>query len=207
MSTLQRILFRVGHKGRPSKPFDTGAVHAGELNEVNCNEVVVRAATIRAREHRRYAPLDGHHMEYGDCHNWAVRNGVKAYLACHLNGHDDPTVSGGKFFFHPETSEGNGDRLAEILAERTAEWGSRHLKRAYKTQAIRSSPDDWTRRAYATIRKFGKNVRGVGICCEPLFISNPKDRRKLCTPAALAELGEVYDASILQWLEERSLLA
>jgi len=207
MSKLERVVYRIGHKGKPSAPFDRGAARAGKVDEVNSNEFVVKGASLAVRKHQRYALFQSHHMEYGDCHNWAVRNGALAYLACHLNAHKDPSISGGKFFYHPETSAGNGDRLAEILAERTAEWGERWLKRPYKTQAIRSSPSDWTKNAYYTIKKFGAGVRGVAICCEPLFVSNPTDRRKLCTPKALAQLGEVYDASILQWMDERDLFA
>lgn len=205
--SLPRVLFRVGHKGRPSKPFDVGAARAGNLNEVNCNEIVVRSAMTQARQHQQYAPFDSHHGEYGDCHNWAVRNGIRVYLNCHLNAHADTSISAGKFFYHDETSPGNGDRLAEILAQRTAAWGQKWLGRPYKTHAIRSSPGDWTRNAHYTIKKFGRGVRGVGICAEPLMISNPEDRAVLCRPQPLAELGLVYDASVLQWLQERGLIA
>lgn len=202
--SLHRVVYRVGHKGRPSKPFDVGAAR-GSLNEVNCNEIVVQAASRAARTHQRFAAFESHHTEYLECQNWAVRNGADVYLALHLNAHADKSVSGGKFFYHPETA--SGDRLAEILAERTAAWGRKWLKRDYKTQAIRSSPNDWTKNAYYCIKKFGRSVKGVAVCGEPLFISNPTDRRKLCRPQPLAELGEVYDASIQQWLQERRLIA
>lgn len=197
-----RVLHRVGHAGKTSNPTDPGAVvklRKGEIREVDCVFITARAAYDADKAAGAHAFLSSH-MEYADCHNWAVRNGMNVYIAHHINAIDGkPAVGLGKFFYHPETSPGNGDRLAALMAEEMSRLGEQLLGEPYACKAIRSSPTDWTKNAYATIEKFGKDVRGIGICAEPFFITNPAHRRVFCRPSALTQIGQSYSRARLRW--------
>lgn len=202
MSRL-RIAYDVGHIGRfGTREGDLGA-RGGKIDEADCALMIATAAWQASR--KEHSPVLVTSGDYPERHSWAVRNGVRVYIAGHVNAIDDKRVGMGKFFFHEETSAGNGDRLAALLAEEVSAVGSKLLGTTYECKAIRSSPDDWTKNAHYTIKKFGKSVRGIGICAEPFFISNPTHRRKFCTPQALAQLGGAYHRAVTRWARERSL--
>lgn len=204
MSRL-RVVYEVGHINRfGTQEADFGA-KGGRVVEADCALIIATAAWKASRS--EHSPVLITHGDYSERHAWAVRNGVRVYLAGHVNAHDDHSIGRGKFFYHHETNPGNGDRLAELLAEETAEVCSRLLGTAYLCEAISSNRTDWTRNAHGTIRKFGATVRGIAVCCEPFFISNPTHRRAFCTNAALTQIGQGYHRAVTRWESERAPIA
>ncbi len=196
-----RVAYDVGHIGRTgNREGDLGA-RGGSIDEADCALIIAQSAWRASR--KAHSPYLLTHSDYTERHSWAVRNGIRVYLAGHINAVDDKRVGVGKFFFHHETSKGNGDLLAALLAEEVSEVGTKLLGKPYECKAIESQPGDWTKNAHYTIKKFGKSVRGIGVCCEPFFISNPKHRRVFCQPAALTQIGQAYHRAITRWANER----
>ena len=162
---------------------------------------IALAAELRLRHlgHQVY-PIS--HGRYQDRHKAA--NAVKAdvYVALHLNSLTGGTRSGqnGNYaaVFHDHRSKAeNGPALAADIAAQLSElpvFGSR--VRIWKARG-----DDWTKRAYSTIRGVKKPV---AICYEPAFIDLKAHQDAFFSPDKIGILGERLADGIHAWAQRRA---
>ena len=204
---MKRLVFLdIQHAGKPpAKMSDRGA--AADLNHNGITEISEAEArwTAVIAFH-----LEGHLLSagyqvitlsdgwYKDRHarvnDYAGQAGElgyarSVYLALHLNSlhGGQPSDSSGtysSFFYHHGTTQGNGDLLAQGIAEsmkdQLAEWYampdselSYHTdpatlhKQKPDARAIAAWPTGWTKNAFYTIKGVGQSV---AICAEPYFL-------------------------------------
>ena len=197
------------HVGKPHALSDLGAW--GDLDQDGEHDVleseaiwtapVLLSAEMRLRElgHRIY-PIT--HGRYSDRH--AAANAVKAdvYVAGHLNSLTGGTRSGqtGNYaavFYDHRTRKGNGDALAEAIAaelSRFPVFGSR-------VRIWPARPDDWTHRAYSTIKGV---TSPVAICYEPAFLDYRPHQDAFFTPEKIGLLGVALADGIHAWGQRRA---
>ena len=172
------VFLDVQHIGKPSRrrTDDWGAAYDIDGDGIIAQHEIEAANTwiyaghamqrLRELGHSVMALADGWYQHRHDrvndyCDRMLQPGGHAAYIALHLN------AGGGNYgaIFHDYRSAGGpllGAEIAGALRRLCPELS------AVKT--IPSSPNDWTKNAYGTI----KNVqRPIGICYEPFFMDSP----------------------------------
>lgn len=203
-----RIMLSVDHMGRVGQREGDRGAAGGGLHEVDMTWRIAEGFYRAARDTHNVIICT--HGDYRERHGWANRCGVDVYLALHINSSSKTSASYGAFFYHPETSPGNGDALAESMAVHleqlvtTGISGADGVKKrkmsAYKAKAIKAEGDTWKNPRYV----IGHLSRPIGICCEPFFISHAKSRELFGNDYALLDVGRTYYAAVEDWHAKKS---
>lgn len=183
------------HAGKPDKISDRGAsiepspefglgmeaIYTGYLSMMIEEKLLQMGAKVLSLSDGPYSDRHKRVNEYAK--NFPAEK--MAYLALHLNcGGGDY----GSYFYFPGSEE--GVRLAEIICHKMRE---RDLPKIVRHLPKASSPDDWTKNAYYTIRGVSKPV---GICCEPLFMDT---HREYLTLEKLREIATGIALALVEW--------
>lgn len=208
MSKRLRLMVSVDHMGRIGKRSNDKGASAGGTHEVDYTWRIAEAIYRAGRD--KYEIIIASHGDYRERHGFANRCGIDVFLALHINASTKKSASYGAFFYHPLTSPGNGDVLAQCLATEmeklvhtgiTGPDGKRKRKMsAYKAKAIKAEGDVWKNPRYV----IGNLRRPVGICCEPFFITHTKSRDLFGNDHALRDVGIAYLSAIEAWLNTKS---
>lgn len=204
MSTI--FAYSIQHAGRTGKRLGDMGVEHGPLSEALCNRFVAYGAFDHHRRKSNKRP-DGtfnhygivmSHGAYAEQHGWCNRSGVAAYHALHLNAVADPKPGYGLYLYDPQTTKAGGQRLAEMLADAASGFFEALFGERYSIRAIPATQPDWGN-AYHTIKGLG---RPIGVCHEPIFLSNPRHRRLFCKPAVLARYGTMVAEVSERWADD-----
>jgi N-acetylmuramoyl-L-alanine amidase len=116
------------------------------------------------------------------------RHKVEVAVEIHYNSVASPNLSGLEAVYHPGSTRGKA--LAEHLAHKLASLEFLHLHRIVDTNRL-------GRRL-----AFTREVAAPAVIIEPLWISNPQERKVVEDPANVRIIGAAIGAGILEFINQ-----